>query len=81
MFEIVFTLNVKDTNIFSCLHNIRLSYNIKKCFSVLTLRMSMLPNRTVNMVVFVVKSNKHTYPKGRSLMQMYAVVPITKKGE
>jgi len=28
MFEIVFFFNVKDTNIFPCLHNIRLSYNI-----------------------------------------------------
>ena len=28
MFEIVFCLNVKDTNICPCLHNIRLSYNI-----------------------------------------------------
>ena len=28
LFEIVFSLNVKDTNIFPCLHNIRLFYNI-----------------------------------------------------
>jgi len=28
MFKIVFSYNVKDTNIFPCLHNIRLSYNI-----------------------------------------------------
>jgi len=28
MFEIVFSFNVKDNNIFPCLHNIRLSYNI-----------------------------------------------------
>jgi len=28
-FEIVFSLNVKDNNIFPCLHNIRLSYNIE----------------------------------------------------
>jgi len=28
MFEIVFSFNVKDTNIFPGLHNIRLSYNI-----------------------------------------------------
>jgi len=26
------------------------------------------------------KSNKHTLPKGRALMQMYKVVPITKRG-
>jgi len=32
------------------------------------------------MVVFVVKSNENTYPKGRPLMQMYRVVLITKRG-
>jgi len=31
------------------------------------------------MVVFFVKSNENTYPKGRALMQMYRVVPITKR--
>ena len=36
--------------------------------------------KTVNMVVFFVKSNENTYPKGRALMQMYRVVPITKRG-
>ena len=34
----------------------------------------------VNMVDFVVKHNENTYPKGRALMQMYIVVPITKRG-
>jgi len=28
------------------------------------------------MVVFFVKSNENTYPKGRALTQMYRVVPI-----
>jgi len=32
------------------------------------------------MEVFFVKSNENTYPKGRALMQMYKVVPITKRG-
>jgi len=32
------------------------------------------------MVVFFVKTNENTYQKGRALMQMYIVVPITKKG-
>jgi len=32
------------------------------------------------MVVFFVKSNENIYPKGRALMQMYRVVPITKRG-
>ena len=37
-------------------------------------------HKTVNMVVFVVKSNENTYSKGRAYMQMYRVVPITKRG-
>jgi len=37
-------------------------------------------HKTVNMVVFFVKSNENTYPKGRLIMQMYRVVPITKRG-
>jgi len=32
------------------------------------------------MAVFLVKSNENTFPKERSLMQMYRVVPITKRG-
>ena len=39
MFGIVFSFNVKRTNIFACLHYIRLSYNTKKCFSALSIRM------------------------------------------
>jgi len=31
-------------------------------------------------VVFFGKSYENTYPKGRSLMKMYRVVPITKRG-
>jgi len=37
-------------------------------------------HKTVNMVVFFVKSNENTYPKGRALMQMYRVVSITNRG-
>jgi len=33
------------------------------------------------MVVFFVKSNENTNPKGRALMQMYRVVPTTKQKE
>jgi len=33
---------------------------------------------TVKLVVF--KNNEITYPKGRALMQMYRVVPQTKRG-
>jgi len=36
--------------------------------------------KTVNMVVFFVKSNKNTYQTGRALLQMYRVVPETKRG-
>jgi len=36
-------------------------------------------HNTVNMEVFTVKSNKKKYQKGRALMQMYRVVPITKR--
>jgi len=32
------------------------------------------------MVVFFVKSNENTHPKGRVLMKMYRVVSITKRG-
>ena len=41
MFESVFSLNVNDNNIFPCLHNIRLTYNKKKCVSALSIRMRM----------------------------------------
>jgi len=34
--------------------------------------------KTVNVVVFFVKSNENTCPKGRAILQMYRVVPITK---
>ena len=37
-------------------------------------------HKTVNMVVFFVKSNENTYPKGRAHTQMCRVVPITKRG-
>jgi len=31
------------------------------------------------MVVFFLKSNENTYTKGRAIMQMYRVVPQTKR--
>ena len=37
-------------------------------------------HKTVNIVVFIVKSNENTYAKGRALMHMYRVVSITKRG-
>ena len=36
-------------------------------------------HKTVNMVVSFVKSNENSYQKGRALMQMYRVVPKTKR--
>ena len=63
MFEIVFSFNVKDNNIFPCF-----------CQS----EWACL-HKTVNMVVFFVKSNENTYPTGRALMQMYIVVSIMKR--
>jgi len=36
-------------------------------------------HKTVNMAVFFVESNENTYQKGRALMQIYRVVPITKR--
>ena len=77
-FEIVFSFNIKDNNIFPCLHNIRLSYNKLKCFNALSIRMACL-HKTVTMVVLFVKSNENTYPKGRALMQIYRVVPQRRK--
>ena len=35
-------------------------------------------DKTVNTAVFFVKSNENTYPKGRTLIQMYRVIPQTK---
>ena len=32
------------------------------------------------MVVFFVKSNENAYQKGRALMQMYRVIPQTRRG-
>ena len=75
MFEIVFSFNVKDNNIFPCLPNIWLSYNT----SMLCQSKCACLHKTVNMAVFFVKSNENTYPKGRALMQMHRVVPITKR--
>ena len=37
-------------------------------------------HQTVNMVVVLISFNENTYPKGRALVQMYRVVPQTKRG-
>ena len=70
MFEIVFPFNVKGNNLFPLLHDIRLSYNIWNA-SVLCQSKCAFLHKTGNkkvMVVFFVKSNENTNPKGRALM-------------
>jgi len=57
MFEVVFSFDVKDNKICPCLHIIKLSYNIKKCFSACL-------HKTVNMVVFLLKVMKIPTQKG-----------------
>ena len=79
MFEIVFSFKVKDNYEFPCLHNIRLFLNIRNA-SVLCQSECACLHKSVNMVVFYVKSNKNTFPKGRALMQIYRVVPHMKRG-
>ena len=49
--------------------------------SVLCQSQSACLHKTLNMVDFFVKSNENTYPKGRALMEMYRVVPLSKKRE
>ena len=75
----MFSFNVKDNDIFPCLHYIRQLPITYKNASVLCQSECACLHKTVNMVVFFVKSNENTYPKGRALMQMYRVVPITKR--
>ena len=75
----MFFFNVKDKNIFPRLHIIRLSKTYRNA-SVLCQSECACLHKTVNMVVFFVKNNENTYPKGRALMQMYRVVPKTKRG-
>ena len=36
-------------------------------------------HKTVNIAVFFVTKNENTYPKGRTLMKMYGVVPQMKR--
>jgi len=36
-------------------------------------------HEAVNMVVFFLKNDKNTYPKGRAIVQMYKIVSQTKR--
>ena len=79
MFEIVFSFNVKALIYFHIyiLFDIPITYGIAL---VLCQSECTCLHKTVNIVVFFLKSNENTYAKGRALMQMYRVVPITKRG-
>jgi len=76
MFEIVFSFNVKDNNIFACLHNIRFT-TYRNALALCQSKFAYL-HKTVNMVVFFVKSNENIYQKKESTH--VNVVPITKGG-
>ena len=81
MFEIVFSFNVKNANIFPCLHNIRLSYITYRNDSVLCQSECTCLHKTVNMVVFFVKSNENTYPKRESTHADVQSCPYNEKME
>ena len=53
--------------------------NKSKCVSALPIIMCMSTSN-VKKDGFLFKNNENTYPKGRALMQMYKVVPQTKRG-
>ena len=76
MFEIVFSFYVKDNNVYIIL-DFPVTY---RNASVLCQSECACLHKTVNMIVLFVKSNENTYPKGGALMQMYRVVPLTKRG-
>ena len=78
MFEIVFYCNVKDNNIFPCLHVLDFPITYRNALVLCQSEHACL-HITVNTVVFFVKCNENTYPKGRPLMPMYRVVLIKKR--
>ena len=65
-YEIVLSFNIKDNYIFPCLHNIKLSYNILKCFSALSIRMRMPTYNSKHGSFLLVKSNENTHPNVQS---------------
>ena len=74
----MFFFIVKDNNIWPCLHRIRFPATYRSASVPFQSECACL-HKTVNMVVFFVKSNEKTDRKGRALTQMYRVVPITKR--
>ena len=79
MFEIVFPLSLRTMIYFHVyiILDFPLAY---RNTSVLCQSECACLLNSVNMVVFFVKSNENTYPKGRALVQMYRVVTQTKRG-
>ena len=75
--ECVFSLNVKDTNICPCLHDIILFYDIYNCLSTSPIRMRICSWNSKH-DSFLCKNDEYTYPKGRALKQMNRVVLQTK---
>ena len=70
MFQIVFSYDVEVNNIYVHV-DIILDFPITyRNDSVLCQSECLCLRKTVNMIVFFVKSNENTYPKGRALMQM-----------
>ena len=76
----MFSSNVEDNNIFPCLHTIILSYYIYNCLSDSPIKIRMsTSNSKHGSFLYKKKPNLTTYPKGKALMQMYRVVPQTKR--
>ena len=65
MFEIVFSFNVKDNNVFPCLQILDFPITSRNV-SVLCQSECACLYKTVNIVVFFVNSNENTYLKGRA---------------
>ena len=77
-----FPFNAKDYSIFPCFHNIRLSYNIitYRNASVLCQSECACLHKTVNTVVFFVKSNENTnLPKMESTLANVQNCPNNEK--
>ena len=77
--EIVFSFNIKDTYILPFYLILDFPITYRNAYVLCQSECACL-HKTVNMVVFSVKSNENTYQKGRALAHMYRVVSITKNG-
>ena len=80
MFEIVFSFNVKDNNIFPCLLILDFPITYRNA-SVLCQSECPCLHKIVKMVVFFVKSNENVYQKGRTLMPIVPSCPYNEKRE